>query len=145
MAETRIFSKLSSVDVLPSSYTLIQSGAVAGTTVDLLFFPIDTLKTRLQSAQGFVKAGGFKGVYKGVGSVALGSAPGGTQAPCCRKFSLTAVAAAFFTTYDTLKRNIKMPKGWEPMSHLIAASCGEVVRRCLSSLWDTEEPPRSRA
>ncbi|CAG7852684.1 S-adenosylmethionine mitochondrial carrier protein AltName: Full=Mitochondrial S-adenosylmethionine transporter; AltName: Full=Solute carrier family 25 member 26 [Serendipita indica DSM 11827] len=88
---------------------------MAGTTVDLLFFPIDTLKTRLQSAQGFVKAGGFKGVYKGVGSVALGSAPG---------------AAAFFTTYDTLKRNIKMPKGWEPMSHLIAASCGEVVA-CL--------------
>ena len=50
---------------------------MAGTSVDLLFFPIDTLKTRLQSAQGFVKAGGFKGIYKGIGSVLVGSAPGG--------------------------------------------------------------------
>lgn len=50
---------------------------MAGTAVDLLFFPIDTVKTRLQSAQGFVKAGGFRGIYKGVGSVVVGSAPGG--------------------------------------------------------------------
>lgn len=45
--------------------------------MDLLFFPIDTLKTRLQSAQGFLAAGGLRGVYKGVGSVIVGSAPGG--------------------------------------------------------------------
>ena len=45
--------------------------------MDLLFFPIDTIKTRLQSAQGFVKAGGSKGIYKGIGSVVVGSAPGG--------------------------------------------------------------------
>jgi solute carrier family 25 S-adenosylmethionine transporter 26 len=53
------------------------SGAIAGTTVDLFFYPIDTLKTRLQSRQGFLASGGFKGVYKGLGSVAVGSAPGG--------------------------------------------------------------------
>lgn len=47
--------------------------------MDLLFFPIDTLKTRLQSAQGFIGAGGFKGVYRGVGSVLVGSAPGGVR------------------------------------------------------------------
>lgn len=51
-------------------------------------------------------------MYKGVGSVALGSAPG---------------AAAFFTTYDALKRLIQVRPGWEPLAHLIAASCGEVV------------------
>lgn len=45
--------------------------------MDLMFYPIDTIKTRLQSQQGFVKAGGFKGIYKGVGSVGVGSAPGG--------------------------------------------------------------------
>lgn len=55
-----------------------QAGGLAGTAVDLLFFPIDTVKTRLQSSQGFIRAGGFKGVYKGVGSVVVGSAPGGT-------------------------------------------------------------------
>lgn len=50
---------------------------MAGTAVDLLFFPLDTIKTRLQSAQGFARAGEFRGVYKGVGSVVVGSAPGG--------------------------------------------------------------------
>lgn len=45
--------------------------------MDLLFFPIDTLKTRLQSSQGLRRAGGLSGVYKGVGSVIVGSAPAG--------------------------------------------------------------------
>jgi Mitochondrial carrier protein len=58
-------------------FTLVQAGGLAGTAVDLLFFPLDTIKTRLQSAQGFSRAGGFNGVYKGVGSVVVGSAPGG--------------------------------------------------------------------
>lgn len=49
--------------------------------MDLLFFPIDTLKTRLQSSQGFRRAGGLSGVYKGVGSVIVGSAPGGVFLP----------------------------------------------------------------
>lgn len=61
---------------------------MAGMTVDLLFYPIDTIKTRLQSAQGFLAAGGFKGVYRGLGSTAVGSAPG---------------ASVFFTTYESMK------------------------------------------
>lgn len=56
---------------------IIQAGALSGVTVDLFFFPVDTLKTRLQSTQGFLQAGGFKNIYKGVGSVAFGGAPGG--------------------------------------------------------------------
>src|SRR5258708_4409373 len=55
-----------------------QAGGFAGTSVDLLFFPIDTIKARRQSSQGFLRAGGFSGMYKGVGSVMVGSAPGGS-------------------------------------------------------------------
>jgi hypothetical protein len=29
-------------------------------------YPLDTLKTRLQSSQGFIKSGGFRGVYNGL-------------------------------------------------------------------------------
>jgi len=84
--------------------------------VDLLFYPIDTLKTRLQSSQGFLAAGGFKGVYRGVGSVIVGSAPG---------------AAAFFTTYDYLKHNLPSPFSHpSPANHVVAASIGECVA-CL--------------
>ncbi|KAG8935755.1 S-adenosylmethionine transporter [Tulasnella sp. 419] len=100
----------------PSFTQSLVAGACAGIAVDLLFFPLDTLKTRLQSAQGFVRAGGFKGVYKGIGSVVVGSAPG---------------AAAFFTTYDTLKHNLGGPlEHPSPLNHVVSASAGEVAA-CL--------------
>ena len=50
---------------------------MAGTAVDVILFPLDTLKTRLQSVEGFVKAGGFRGIYSGIASAASGSAPSG--------------------------------------------------------------------
>lgn len=60
-----------------------QAGGLAGTAVDVSIFPFDTVKTRLQSAEGFWRAGGFKGVYSGLASAALGSAPTGMQ---CHRF-----------------------------------------------------------
>jgi len=99
----------------PTFYQSLLAGGLAGTAVDLLFFPIDTVKTRLQSAQGFVKAGGFNGIYKGVGSVVVGSAPG---------------AAVFFCTYDTLKRTLPIPSDLAPVTHMVSASAGEVAA-CL--------------
>ncbi|KZT09155.1 S-adenosylmethionine transporter [Laetiporus sulphureus 93-53] len=99
----------------PTFYQSLAAGGLAGTAVDLLFFPIDTIKTRLQSAQGFIRAGGFSGIYKGVGSVVVGSAPG---------------AAVFFCTYDTLKRTLPLPSDLAPVTHMISASAGEVAA-CL--------------
>lgn len=54
-----------------------QAGGAAGTAVDLSLFPLDTVKTRLQSQQGFWKAGGFRRIYAGVGPTIVGSAPTG--------------------------------------------------------------------
>ena len=83
---------------------------------------IDTLKTRMQSPQGFVKAGGFRGIYNGLGAAAAGSAPG---------------AALFFSTYETVK---PIALSWQEssgflhdkpaISHMIAASTGEAMA-CL--------------
>jgi len=56
----------------PKFHVSLIAGGLAGTTVDVALFPLDTLKTRLQSPQGFFKAGGFRGVYQGMQSVALG-------------------------------------------------------------------------
>ncbi|KAM8756931.1 mitochondrial S-adenosylmethionine carrier protein isoform 3-T3 [Acanthopagrus schlegelii] len=53
------------------------AGGCAGMCVDLTLFPLDTIKTRLQSQQGFYKAGGFRGIYAGVPSAAVGSFPNG--------------------------------------------------------------------
>ncbi|GAA5902126.1 hypothetical protein JCM5296_006610 [Sporobolomyces johnsonii] len=107
----------------PTSFaTALLAGALAGSAVDTLFFPIDTLKTRAQSQQGFLAAGGFRGVYRGLGSAVVGSAPG---------------AAAFFTSYEVLKGTVLprlMPRlasdELAPLLHMLAASGGEVTA-CL--------------
>ncbi|KAE9402334.1 mitochondrial carrier [Gymnopus androsaceus JB14] len=99
----------------PTFVESLIAGGAAGTAVDLLFFPIDTLKTRLQSSQGFARAGGFKGIYKGIGSVVVGSAPG---------------AAAFFSTYDTMKKTLPFPDRLAPVNHVVSASMGEIAA-CL--------------
>lgn len=96
--------------------------------MDLLFFPIDTVKTRLQSAQGFVKAGGFKGIYKGIGSVVVGSAPGGEHCRACRSTICDRRAAAiFFSTYEMSKQSLPLHGQLAPLNHMISASIGEIV------------------
>lgn len=57
--------------------SVLKAGAVAGASVDCVLFPLDTIKTRLQSEHGFFKAGGFKRIYAGLGSSVVGSAPNG--------------------------------------------------------------------
>ncbi|XP_033938241.1 mitochondrial S-adenosylmethionine carrier protein [Pseudochaenichthys georgianus] len=96
------------------------AGGCAGMCVDLTLFPLDTIKTRLQSPQGFQKAGGFRGVYAGVPSAAVGSFPN---------------AAAFFVTYEFTKSLLGTGGGLAapqaaPVTHMMAASLGEVVA-CL--------------
>lgn len=90
------------------------AGSVAGTAVDVVLFPLDTVKTRLQSREGFWKAGGFRGIYKGLTAAAIGSAPG---------------AALFFGTYTLTNAEIKLhvPAAPDPLVHMVAASCGEVA------------------
>ena len=44
--------------IVPISVSVaLLSGAVAGFTVDVSLYPLDTIKTRLQSKEGFLKAG----------------------------------------------------------------------------------------
>lgn len=92
----------------------MQGGATAGLVVDVSLFPLDTIKTRLQSVQGFQNAGGFQGIYKGLGPQVIGSAP---------------TAALFFVTYDCFK-TIATPyfsPTLLPFVHMTAASLGETV------------------
>lgn len=107
--------------------TALLSGALAGTSVDLSLYPLDTIKTRLQSATSFRAAGGFSGIYAGVGSAIVGSAPG---------------AALFFVTYEQTKSFLSSRRiaqqaltgsppaddDWAlPIEHMAAASLGEVA------------------
>nr|XP_055198664.1 S-adenosylmethionine mitochondrial carrier protein isoform X2 [Nyctereutes procyonoides] len=101
----------------PGFTASLVAGGVAGVAVDLILFPLDTIKTRLQSPQGFNKAGGFRGIYAGVPSAAIGSFPN---------------AAAFFITYEYVKWFLHTDSSsyLMPVKHMLAASAGEVVA-CL--------------
>lgn len=107
-------SSSSSPTSSPTFQAALLAGALAGTTVDLSLFPLDTLKTRLQSSGGFFASGGFSGIYRGIGSAVVGSAPG---------------AASFFCTYEAAKaalaRTSWFPDG--PAAHMVAGSLGEVA------------------
>ena len=95
-----------------SLISTLLAGGMAGTAVDITLFPIDTIKTRLQSKAGFLKSGGFHRIYAGVGAAALGSAPN---------------AALFFAAYETSKGVLRRDS---PFNHMIAASIGE-ISACL--------------
>ncbi|KAK4574628.1 S-adenosylmethionine transporter [Recurvomyces mirabilis] len=92
------------------------AGGIAGTTVDTSLFPLDTLKTRLQSSAGFWASGGFRGVYNGIGSAIVGSAPG---------------AALFFVTYESVKAQFTAGRDLGSYgtagAHMLAASLGEIA------------------
>jgi solute carrier family 25 S-adenosylmethionine transporter 26 len=81
------------------------AGGMAGLSVDTLLFPLDTLKTRLQSTRGFIPSGGFKNIYRGLSSSIIGSVPS---------------ASLFYLTYDSMKQ----------YGHLKAACLGELIA-CL--------------
>ncbi|XP_044240935.1 mitochondrial S-adenosylmethionine carrier protein isoform X5 [Ursus arctos] len=110
----------------PGFTASLVAGGVAGVAVDLILFPLDTIKTRLQSPQGFNKAGGFRGIYAGVPSAAIGSFPN---------------AAAFFITYEYVKWFLHTDSSsyLMPVKHMLAASAGEVIPFSLVQfpLWES--------
>jgi len=91
------------------------AGGIACLAIDLLLHPLDTLKTRAQSEQGFFKAGGFSGVYKGIRFVLAGSIPG---------------ACVFFVVYEAFKAHFAyFPAGStaEAGIQAIASALGAMV------------------
>lgn len=85
------------MDLVPEEYFFkdyplimeVIAGGCCGLAVDSFLFPIDTCKTRLQSEKGFWRAGGFKGIYNGLGPALTGSIP---------------IAALFFTVYSCVQK-----------------------------------------
>ncbi|XP_058806432.1 S-adenosylmethionine mitochondrial carrier protein homolog [Phymastichus coffea] len=105
------------IDTRNVFFSALISGGFAGTCVDVALFPIDTLKTRLQSENGFMRSGGFSKLYTGLAPVIMGSAP---------------TAALFFVTYESIKMILhdSVRKEFLPFLHMGAASMAEIVS-CL--------------
>ncbi|RVX73256.1 hypothetical protein B0A52_02384 [Exophiala mesophila] len=106
------------------------AGAFAAFSVDLLVYPLDTLKTRLQAENykqlyklpnGSTNRSLFRGLYQGVGSIILITLPS---------------SGAFFTAYEGFKTILKseavMPPNStiylpEPAIHAVASIGAELV------------------
>jgi solute carrier family 25 S-adenosylmethionine transporter 26 len=118
---------------MSTSTDILLAGAIAAFTVDLLVYPLDTIKTRLQSPEYkklFLNGGTntvnrsalFRGLYQGVGSVIIATLPS---------------SGAFFTTYEGVKHNLTIHNpsfGSEdkqllpqPVIHALASSIAELV------------------
>ncbi|KAJ9663784.1 hypothetical protein H2201_005505 [Coniosporium apollinis] len=112
---------------------ILLAGAFAAFTVDLLVYPLDTLKTRIQSPDysrlylnasktAINKPALFRGLYQGVGSVIIATLPS---------------SGAFFTTYEGVKAVLSFhnpafsegsrPLLPQPVIHSVASSIGELV------------------
>lgn len=76
----------------PSSAINFLAGLVAGVAVDVPLHPLDTVKTRLQAAEGFHSAGGFRGLWGGLSPVLLRSVP---------------CSSLFFVTYEHTRHRLE--------------------------------------
>jgi len=98
----------------PIQYCFL-AGGIAGGMVDSILYPLDTLKTRLQSNLGFKQGGGLHNLYRGIVPALLGSVPG---------------AALFFSSYESVKRIVRHfnPEREFSAGTLLAASTfGEIM------------------
>ncbi|KAK1639343.1 mitochondrial carrier domain-containing protein [Colletotrichum phormii] len=118
----------------PSFTTALLAGGIAGTTVDLTLFPLDTLKTRLQSSAGFFPSGGFTGIYRGIGSAVVGSAPGAAFFFCTYEGSksfinsrLLALSGSSSSSSASGSSSSPKPAWIDPATHMLAASLGEIA------------------
>lgn len=101
--------------------------------VDIALYPIDTLKTRIQSERGFVRSGGFNGLYRGLAPAAAGSAPTGARKRFFKFFAdynvrISFAAAAFFCSYEFFKRTLTSYSTPNNAGvHMVSAALAEVV------------------
>lgn len=96
----------------PTSFGSLLAGATAATVVDSIIFPLDTIKTRTQATGGLAKNGGFKGLYRGIGSVAVCTIPS---------------ASIFFFSYEKFKSASLASgiTGWK--GHLLSSALAEAL------------------
>ena len=129
-------------------YKHMAAGAVAGTTEHTAMFPLDTIKTRMQTAAtrandvssssffrhatastraaaaAVIETEGVRGLYRGVAAVGIGVGP---------------AHAVYFATYERMKRALGGDQKGEhnPLAHALAGSCATVVGDAVQTPVDT--------
>ena len=79
----------------PPFQLAVLAGGCASAAVDVIIFPLDSIKTRLQAPQGFNAAGGYRGLFTGVLAAGLGAVPGGAIFFGAYEYSRSALQPQF--------------------------------------------------
>ena len=129
-------------------YKHMAAGAVAGTTEHTAMFPLDTIKTRMQTAAtrandvssssffrhatastraaaaAVIETEGVRGLYRGVAAVGIGAGP---------------AHAVYFATYEHMKRALGGAQKGEhnPFAHALAGACATVIGDAVQTPVDT--------
>ncbi|KAH8144827.1 uncharacterized protein LAJ45_11164 [Morchella importuna] len=104
----------------------IIAGPVAGVVTCLMFYPFDTIKTRLQSpeyrraAQAGVQRIRLQGLYQGIGPIVLVTLP---------------ASAAFFTSYQKSKELLRkaLPSLPSPIINCAGSSIAEMIASAVAT------------
>nr|XP_006811742.1 PREDICTED: S-adenosylmethionine mitochondrial carrier protein-like [Saccoglossus kowalevskii] len=98
----------------PTFSVALTAGAFGGIIESVLLFPLDTLKTRLQSEAGFSKSGGFKRCYSGIYPCVIGYTP---------------YVGVFFCVYESVKNKFSgfEHNKYHPLIHAGAGCLAEVI------------------
>ncbi|CAF3146131.1 unnamed protein product [Rotaria sp. Silwood2] len=104
---------MTEIDLSQTIERSLITGLLAGCAVDLLLYPIDTIKTRLQQKTNFQGRFLFSSLYSGVGSVMIGSGPS---------------SALFLLSYNLTKQTLNL--SYSSQVPMIAAAFGETCA-CL--------------
>ncbi|KAK4097412.1 mitochondrial carrier [Parathielavia hyrcaniae] len=135
---------------------ILAAGAVAAFTVDVLVYPLDTIKTRYQSQGSYsvpnqlssaarAPYAAVRSLYQGIGSVVLATLPAGeslSQIPemeclfvCAGELTSpsTPTAALFFASYESGKSALPhvLPRATPVAAIHAFASAGAEVASCL--------------
>jgi solute carrier family 25 S-adenosylmethionine transporter 26 len=100
-----------------------QCGAIAALTVDLLVYPLDTIKTRIQSPD-YRNRPLFRGLYQGLGPVVLATLP---------------AASVFFSTYEFTRS--RLPAN----PHLSNALASSLAEMCSCAILTPAEVVKQNA
>jgi solute carrier family 25 S-adenosylmethionine transporter 26 len=93
------------------------AGGFAGTSIDLVLFPVDSIKTRLQASHNksnFVQSAENISKFRGLASAMAGAFP---------------CAATFWLSYEYSKHFIRKNLGGNiHAQHILASSCAEICQ-----------------
>ena len=94
------------------------AGAFCGVTVDSIIYPLDTIKTRHQAKMGMVTVKSYTHLFKGLGTILMGSVP---------------ASAIYWAIYERTKKALKSSTNDRPELYTVCEMGAAMVAESFAS------------